>query len=341
MLVQATPSPDFANYLSFLIRTAQPPPSIGLDAGTYDTVRAAAGLNLKTKLRVAFSTVSPNSLAYIHSSTLVALQDASAQVRNAAGSIISELVSQGGLLSWPTLLDDLLALAANSTGSVPIFTQEAAMSAVQKICEDNRKQLEKEVHGQRPLDLIIAKLLGFTASPSPKIRAMSLSTIHMFLAYKPPSLMASLDTFLNRLFQIATDPNTDVRRTICQAFVQLVEVAPAKLVPHMDGLVNYIILQQHNPEDPELALDAAEFWLSVVDQKELQPALLPHLPKVIPVLLHSMVYDEDEAALLADEGDDAELEDKAEDVKPQFAKTKGARALVTKPGDREQTETTS
>ncbi|KAL1957508.1 hypothetical protein VTO42DRAFT_5971 [Malbranchea cinnamomea] len=330
MLVQATPSPDYVNYLTYLLRTTNPPASIGFDVPTYNVIRVAAAMNLKTKLRVAYTTVAPNSLGYIYSSALVALQDPSPQVRNSAGSIISELVSQGGLWSWPTLLEELFSLVANSSGTISMSAQEAAMSALQKVCEDNRKQLDKEIQGQRPLNVIAPKLMEFTASPSPKIRAMALSTVHMFTAYRPEALMGSLDTLLNRIFQIANDPDPDVRRTVCQAIVQLVDIAPEKLVPHMEGLVNYIIMQHRNQEDPELALDAAEFWLSVAEQKQLQHALLPFLGRVIPVLLQSMIYDEDDAALLAGEGDDAELEDKAEDLKPQFAKTKGARTSAPK-----------
>lgn len=325
MLVQATPSPDFANYLTYLLRTAEPPAVIGYDVHTYNVVRVAAAMSLKSKLRVAYATVTPESLAYIHSSALEALQDPSLQVRNTAGSIISELVTQGGLYSWPALLEELVSLAANSSGGISVTAQEAAMSALQKVCEDNRRQLDKEVQGQKPLNIIVPKLMEFTASPSAKIRAMALSTVHMFIAYRPESLMASLDTFLNQVFQIANDPDTDVRRTVCQAFVQLVDVAPEKLAPHMEGLVNYITMQHQNQEDPELALDAAEFWLSVAEQKQTQKSLLPFVGKVVPILLQSMVYDEDDAAMLAGEGDDAELEDKAQDLKPQFAKSKSAR----------------
>ena len=338
MLVQATPSPDFVNYLTYLVRTTNPPANIGFDALAYNVVRVAAAMNIKTKLRVAYSTVVPDSLAYIHQSTLVALQDPAREVRNAAGSIISELVSQGGLLSFPTLLEELVALAANSTGNIPLEAQEAAMSALQKVCEDNRRQLDKEIQGQKPLNVIVPKLMEFTASPSPKIRAMALSTVHMFIAYRPESLMGSLDSFLHQVFQIANDPDTDVRRTVCQAFVQLVDVAPEKLVPHMEGLVNYIIMQHQNQEDPELALDAAEFWLSVAEQKQIQPALLPFIGKVVPVLLQSMIYDEEDALLLAGESEDAEIEDKAEDMKPQFAKSKSARTGGFKSGEGQSNE---
>ncbi|KAF5007016.1 hypothetical protein F66182_15774, partial [Fusarium sp. NRRL 66182] len=199
------------------------------------------------------------------------------------------------------------------------------MSAVAKVCEDNRKILDKDYGGQRPLEVIIPRLLEFTGSDSSIIRSTALSTIQIFLSMKPQALISNFDTFMNNLFRLASDPSTDVRRTVCQAFGQLAEIAPEQLIPHLAGLVDYIILQQNNNEDPELALDAAEFWLTAGEQPILQQPLGPYLPKIIPLLLRSMIYDEDEVERLAAENDDAEEEDRAEDLKPRFAKAKGSR----------------
>lgn len=329
MLVQATTSPDFANYLTYLFSTPQPPSNIGFDLHTYNVIRIAAALNLKTKLRVAYGTVTPESLEYIRSSALSVLQDPSPPIRNSAGSIIAEIVARGGLLAWPNLLDELLSLVSNSSGSVPMLTQEAAMSALSKVCEDNKKLLDKDFQGQRPLDIILPRVMQCTSNPSPRIRSTALATIHMFLSQRPNILIGSLDTFLGHVFQLASDPNTDVRRMVCQSFVQLVDIAPDNLIPHLGGLVDYVLMQQHDPEDPELALDAAEFWLAIGEQKKLHEPLVPYLSKIIPILLRSMIYDEDDAILLAGEHDDAETEDKVEDLKPQFAKTKTSRLQLT------------
>jgi HEAT repeat protein len=247
------------------------------------------------------------------------------QIRNSAGSIITELIQKGGLLAWPEVLQELLGLVSNASGDVTRHTQEAAMSAVAKVCEDNRKILDKDYGGQRPLEVIIPRLLEFTGSDSSLIRSTALSTIQIFLSMKPQALIANFDTFMSNLFRLASDPSTDVRRTVCQAFGQLAEIAPEQLIHHMAGLVDYIILQQNNNEDPELALDAAEFWLTAGEQPILQQPLGPYLPKIIPLLLRSMIYDEDEVERLAAENDDAEEEDRAEDLKPRFAKAKGSR----------------
>jgi transportin-1 len=325
MLVQATSSPDFVNYLTFLFCTPQAPPAVGMDQNTYNVVRFSAALNLKTKIRVAYNTITPTSLEYIRRAILIGLRDPSLQIRNSAGSIITELLSQAGLLAWPEVLQELLNLVGNASGDVPVLTQEAAMSALAKVCEDNRKILDKDYGGQRPLEVIVPHLLEFTGSNSPTIRSTALGTLQVFLPQKPQALIAAFDSFMSNLFRLANDPNTDVRRTACQAFGQLAEVAPEQLIPHMDDLVNYMIMQQSNGEDPELALDAAEFWLTAGEQQKLQQAIGQHIHKIIPLLLQSMIYDEDDALRLAGEADDAEEEDRAEDLKPKFAKAKGSR----------------
>lgn len=325
MLIQATANADFVNYLTFLFCTSEPPPAVNMVKSTYDVVRLSAALNLKTKIRVAYNTIQQDSLIFVRRAVLAGLRDPNLPIRGQAGSIITELLQKGGLLAWPEVLQELLSLVGNASGDVEISTQEASMSALAKVCEDNRKILDKDYGGQRPLEVIIPRLLEFTGSDSPIIRSTALSTIQVFLSMKPQALVTNFDTFMSNLFRLATDSSTDVRRTVCQAFGQLAEVAPEQLIPHLAGLVDYMIQQQNTNEDPELALDAAEFWLTAGEQPKLQQPLTQHLPKIVPLLLRSMIYDEDEAEMLAAENEDAEEEDRAEDLKPRFAKAKGSR----------------
>ena len=71
MLIQATSNPDFVNYLTYIFCTPQVPPVTGLDQQTYDMVRFAAALNLKTKIHVAYNTVRPESLENVRRATLL------------------------------------------------------------------------------------------------------------------------------------------------------------------------------------------------------------------------------------------------------------------------------
>ncbi|KAI5302383.1 hypothetical protein KEM56_000735 [Ascosphaera pollenicola] len=326
VLLQATPSPNFANYLTYIFCTPHTPPSFGFDQDTYDVVRIAAAVSLKTKIKVAYRTILPSTLEYIKAASINMLGDQSPRVQSSAGTIITEIVQQEGLLQWPELLPRILSLATNGTGSVPIVTQEAAVDALSKICEDNTKLLDKETQGTRPLALIIPALVQCTNSSSAKIRSKALTSINLFISRRPNSLLEGVDAFLQQVFRLASDPSPDVRRVVCKSFTHIAEVAPDKIAPHMENLVNYILMQQHTPDDPELELEAAEFWLCVCDHPLLQTAMAPYLQQIIPVLLKNMVYDEDYAVyLMGEEDDDANEEDREEDLKPQFASSKASK----------------
>ncbi|KAK2630384.1 hypothetical protein QTJ16_001204 [Diplocarpon rosae] len=328
MLAQAKSSPDINNYLTYLFSSAQPPPGLNYTAEEYHVVRSAAAVMLKNNIRTGYKAIPQESLALVRSSVPLALQDKNQSIRSYAGNVITEIVSRGGILEWPQLLPELLALVGNDSGTVTSDAQEGAMAALAKVCEDNTKMLDKDYGGQRPLAFIIPKLISFTTNEKPKIRSLALGSINVFIPQKPQALLVSLDSLLNCLFQLANDPSPDVRRQVCRAFVQIVEIRPDKILPHIEGLVEYMIAQQRKIEDEDLACDAAEFWLTVGEHGELWRSLAPYLHKIIPVLLESMVYSAEDIAMLEGGENDADEDDRAEDIKPKFAKNKSARTLV-------------
>jgi transportin-1 len=328
MLAQAKTSLDINNYLTYLFSSSQVPQGLSYSPEEYHAVRSAAAVMLKNNIKTGYKSIPPESLALVRSSVPLALQDKNQSIRGYAGNVITEIVGRGGILGWPQLLPELLSLIGNETGNITPEAQEGAMAALAKVCEDNKKMLDKDYQGQRPLTFIIPKLIEFTISDKPKVRSLALGTINVFIPQKPQALLVSLDDLLNRLFQLANDTSSDVRRQVCRAFVQIVEIRPDKIQPHIAGLVDYMIAQQRKIEDEDLACDAAEFWLTVGEHNELWKSLGPYLNKIIPVLLESMVYSEEDIAMLEGGGNDADEEDRAEDIKPKFAKSKSIRTLA-------------
>ncbi|KAI9735386.1 MAG: hypothetical protein M1818_006581 [Claussenomyces sp. TS43310] len=328
MLAQAKSSPDINNYLTYLFSSAQIPQGLNYTPEDYHGVRSAAAILLKNNIRTSYKSIPDASLALIRSSVPLALEDGNSQIRSLAGNVITEIVRSGGLIGWPQLLPDLIELVGNNSGNVTQETQEGAMAALAKVCEDNKKMLDKDYQGQRPLSVLIPKLIEFTTSPVAKVRSLALSSINIFIPHKAQALLVNMDLLLAHLFQLANDPSPDVRRQVCRAFVQIVEIRPDKIQPHIGGLVDYIIAQQRRVEEEELACDAAEFWLSVGEHEALWHSLGPYLDKIIPVLLDSMVYSEEDIAMLEGAGDDDDLDDRAEDIKPTFAKGKGGRNAI-------------
>lgn len=332
MLKEAKKSPDVDKYLAFVFSSSQPPAAVNMDANTYNQARAAAAIMLKNDVRTSYKAMPDTSKTYIRSVILHGLQDNSSQMRSYAGNVITEIVRQGGIMAWPQVLSELASLVANTEGNVSAQAQEGGMSALSKVCEDNKKALDREYQGQRPLGFLFPKLLEFTTSPLPKVRADALASINMFVPDKPKAVMENLETLMQHLFTLAGDTSEDVRKHVCRAFVHIADIAPQHIVPHMEGLVDYMVTQQRNVENSDLALDAAEFWLCVGEDEKLRDCLRPYLEKIVPCLLESMVYSEDDIFRLEGEKEDAELEDREEDIKPTFATSKTGR-LTTANGE--------
>lgn len=325
MLSQAQSSPDFINYLTYIFANGPLLRTLPLKPEETVLVRSSAALSLKNSVRTSYKSLSEHQQGYIKASALATLHDQNLQIRNLAGNVITEVVQRGGVLGWPSLLPELISLAGNDNRNASTEAQEGASGALTKVCEDNTKVLVREYQGQRPLNFIFPKLLEITSSQTPKVRASALASINAFLLEKSPAILISIDPLLAHLFRLANDPNNEVRQKVCHCFVQLVDVSPEKLQPHIQGLVDYMVLQQRSTEDPNLALEAAEFWLCIGENDQMCPALQPYLTKIVPVLLESMVYDEEDILRLEGDADDAEQEDRIEDLKPQFAKSKAVR----------------
>jgi transportin-1 len=324
MLQQAKNSPDVNNYLAYLFSSSSPPNGLQFSEQDFHLVRSAAGIMLKNNVRSEWKTIPESNLQLIKLAVPMCLQDKNSQIRNFAGNIATEIVRRGGLLSWPELLPQLLDLVNNTSGQTSNEAQEGAMSALAKICEDNHRQLIKEVNGQRPLNHVLPQFIAATKSALPKVRAGALTAINVFTPLESQAMLNSIDDLLQHLFVLANDSNVDVRRQVCRAFVHLVETRPDKLQPHIGGLVDYIITQQKG-DDEELACEAAEFWLAVGEHDNLWRALEPYINQIIPVLLQCMVYSGEDIALLGGASDDEEEEDREEDIRPAFAKKALAR----------------
>jgi hypothetical protein len=325
MLKRASESEDYANYLTYLAVTSQSPASLSLSPESYHMARSAGAVQLRNLVRSSYKTVPENSKSYIKSVILSGLQDNNTQIRNYTGNVITELLRQGGVMSWPPLLPSLVALVENKTGDIPQRTQEGAMSALNKVCEDNKRALDRDYNGERPLAFLFPKLIDFTRHESPIVRATSLAAINMFLPEKSQVIPLHFDNLLQRLFELANDSSAEVRKYVCRSFTRFAEITPDRIVPHMQGIVNFILIQQQSEDDADLALDAAEFWLCLGEDEKLCRVLEPWLQSIVPVLLESMVYGEDDQIRLEGEQEDADQEDKVEDIKPAFATSKDAR----------------
>lgn len=324
MLRQAKGSPDINNYLVYLCVTQNS--TTGLPPDAYHAARSAAAIMLKNNVKSSYKQLPDQSKTYIKSHILLGLQDRNTQIRNYAGNVVTEIVRQGGILGWPQVLPDLVNMISNEA-SQESHAQDGAMSALFKVCEDNRRALDQEYQTQRPLAFLLPKLVEFTRSANPKVRSKALAAINVFLT-EPVALTVreNINDILPEIVRLSTDSEADVRRFVCRSFALLADSLPAVLVPHVQGIVDYTLSQQKDVHNQELALDAAEFFFEASSNTELRQSLGPFLAQIVPVLLDCMIYSEDDQLRLEGDDDDAEVEDEAKDIKPQFATSKTSRA---------------
>jgi hypothetical protein len=332
MLAQTTSSPDINNYLVYICITSTPTSSITQDA--YHVARSAAAIMLKNNVKNNFKSIPESSKDYLKANALLGLQDTNAQIRNYVGNVTTEVVRQGGILGWPQVLPDLVAMVEGQSGQSTPESRDGAMSAIFKICEDNRKSLDKEYQTQRPLAFLLPKLVEFTRNADAKVRSKALAAINVFL--KEPvalTIRENIDSILPEIVRLSSDSDDNVRRFVCRAFALLAVGLPEILLPHVQGIIEYTLTQQKDGQNSDLALDAAEFIFEASGaNNKLRDALGPHLPQIVPVLLDCMIYDEDARLQFEEDVHDAEVEDDEQDIKPQFATAKRSRVDASLPG---------
>lgn len=203
---------------------------------------------------------------------------------------------------------------------------EGAFGALQKICEDSAEVLDSDALN-RPLNVLIPKFLQFFRHSSPRIRSHAIACVNQFIVSRTQALMIHIDSFLENLFHLATDEDLEVRKNVCRALVMLLEVRIDRLIPHMHNIIEYMLMRTQDP-NPEVALEACEFWLSLAEQEIVMEVLGHHLPRLIPILVKGMKYSEIDVILLkGDVEEDEMIPDREEDIRPRFHKSKTHHTL--------------
>ena len=324
MLKQAKESPDINNYLACICVTTTNPTALSAEA--WHGARTAAAIMLKNNVKTSYGAIPEPSKAYIKSTIMVGLEDPNQQIRNFTGNVITEVVRQGRIMGWPQVLPELVSRVANENGQILPEAQDGAMGALFKVCEDNKYALDKEYQSQRPLAFLLPKLLVLMTNGNAKTRMRALATTNVFLT-EPVALTVRghINEILPRIVQLTADNSEEVRRYVCRSFSLLADAMPTDLLPHIDGIVNYTLSQQKETQNQELALDAAEFFYEASNTSSLRDALGPFLSKIVPVLLEDTIYSEEDQLRVEGDEDDADVEDEAKDIKPQFATSKASR----------------
>ncbi|XP_033636471.1 transportin-1-like isoform X1 [Asterias rubens] len=307
-LEQLNQFPDFNNFLIYVLtklKTEDEP------------TRSLSGLILKNNVKAHFHNFPPNVTEFIKSECLENVGDPSPLIRATVGILITTIATKGELQNWPALLPTLCQLLDSGDYN----TCEGAFGALQKICEDSTEILDSDAL-DRPLNTLIPKFLQFFKHANAKIRSHAIACVNQFIISKTQALMLHIDPFVENLFALSHDEDSEVRKNVCQALVMLLEVRIDKLLPHMANIIEYILLRTQDP-DESVALEACEFWLTLAEQPICREVLAVHLSRLVPVLVRGMKYSEIDIILLkGDVEEDDMIPDNEQDIKPRFHKSK-------------------
>lgn len=305
--------PQFANYLCYIL----------LHLEEMDQLRGTAGILLKNCI-LGGNVV---DLEYVKSEIVRGLCLDNNFIVKITGIVIAALYSTyyrqhredpQGLIT----LGQLIELARDNN--------EGSMKALSKMMEDGAQffQLEWANH-QTPIgELISTFLYLMTEGKTPVVRAESINCLNNIIPLQCQELLVKLDDLLKNIFSLAsTESSHLVRQNLCQCLTLILEFRPDKLMAHLPGIIQFmghiiVNTNRDNDDEEKVALEACEFLLALVSNTNVPDHLIqPYVKEFVPLLLNNMVYSNDEIIVLeASNEDDAESEDKDEDIKPVSAK---------------------
>ncbi|CEP10171.1 hypothetical protein [Parasitella parasitica] len=250
--------------------------------------RTIAGLTLKNNLLNNFNSTPLFVLNHVKSVCIQFLEnpDPDATIRRTIGSIITAIVM--------------------------------ALDTIQMMCEDDTLDISEAVDsntGKPVLDYVIPRLIPFNNQSNVRLRVTSIKAISHFIQLRSASVLNNMDSYLQSLFiNASSDETIEVRQEVCRSFVMLLDNFTEHLLPYIDQLIEYMLVCNQS-ENTKVALEACEFWHQFARLESIHNYLLPFLPRVVPVILKSMIYtDEDLLMIGRDDDDDPSLQD----LQPRF-----------------------
>lgn len=305
--------PQFANYLCYIL----------LHLEEMDQLRGTAGILLKNCI-LGGNIV---DLGYVKSEIVRGLCLNNKFIVKITGIVIAALYSTyyrqhredpQGLIT----LAQLIELARDNN--------EGSLKALSKMMEDGAQFFQLQwSNNQVPIGELVSLFLTLMVEgKTPVVRSESINCLNNIIPLQCQELSVNLDTLLTNIFSLASSESSYlVKQQICQCLTLNLEFRPDKLMTHLQGIIQFmghliVNTDRNDSEEEKVALGACEFILALVSNTNVPDHLIqPYVQELVPLLLTNMVYSQEEIVVMeASNGDDADSEDKDEDIKPVSAK---------------------
>ena len=194
---------------------------------------------------------------------------------------------------WPQLLPTLLYnLRLEHNVPEHKFLIDGSLLTIKKMMEDGPHEIRQD-----QLDELISVILPFLSYEEDNYKTSALETIVSILneGIMPNALVLHFTDYLAGLSSLATHPNPSVRKWVCRSIVTLLVLRTEYIQPHMEPISQFMLNATGSTENPDVALEACEFWLTfcTLDDcctSDMIEVIRQLLPQLVPVLLRGMVY---------------------------------------------------
>uniref|UniRef100_A0A0N5BDN5 Transportin-1 n=1 Tax=Strongyloides papillosus TaxID=174720 RepID=A0A0N5BDN5_STREA len=283
-----------------------------------EPIRSVSGLILKNILLKYYQFL-PNEIKnYVKSKVCSIIGDPSSLIRATVGIVLTTIYTREEG-QWNQVLHYLVKLLQNPDYNL----LDGSLGTLQKICEDSASKMN-----EKDIEIIVRPCFKFFNYQIPKIRSTSLSVVNNILLFNSNVIGERFDEFIVELFKLANDNDGEVIKELCKCLTLICETFFDRIVPQLENIMQFMIHKTQDSNE-EIALEACEFWLTVTDHAENDKNILgPILPQLLPVLLKSIRYSQEEIiALKGDIEDDSQVPDKEEDIKPRHYRSKNHHSL--------------
>lgn len=281
-------------------------------------IRALGGFILKNYGLAHLNELPAMAIQMLKSELLSALQDPVPEIQNTAGIIFGKLTHSFPVELWGDILPHLFSML-DFTSQDQFNALDGALQAVKRICEDSCNKLLTKgpitaATVTSPLDALVPKLLNLFQNPVPSIRLRALQSMNALLhlietphdeeygdnsphrgnsassSITPPlghgreAFIIHINAFLAGVSNLAADPQTEVRVSVCEALVLLASYQLAVLQPAFESICKFMLNAVNDPA-PMVAIEACEFFAVLIDNADARPAVSQLLPSLLPILV--------------------------------------------------------
>lgn len=284
------------------------------DPGLVDEMtRSLAGLILKNNCRKLYTKFPHDLRVFIRRKSLELLTDTSHTIRSTAGILIVSVVVAGAVNHWPDLWPTLGDLLSHPSEGVV----ETSFVTLYRICEDLTDHFARDPFDQL-LDEMVPRFFDFCGHTNARIRNYALSCLNLFVGIQAKPVMDNVERYIQTLHSLANDEDKEVKKSVCRSIVSLYENQPSALTPSLDNVILYMINRTQDHDD-DIAIEAADFWLTLPESRYGREVLKPYLAQLIPYLMSRMRHTEEDIEMMrADLEDNYMVPDRDVDIRPRF-----------------------